>query len=140
MQQNIDGGNGGARGAMTPLKFKASPQDCNFCNRKSLQCSKVAPLLSVASSTSAAKLDVIQVIKERILPSTSGVAKNVLPKMIMIMKPSPPALTQVALMDKTRRGIMCKTQMTYKQLINCSKIQRSRLKFHESMHYLLKCW
>ena len=38
---------------MAPLKFKASPQGCKFCNRKSLHFSKVAPLLSVASSTSA---------------------------------------------------------------------------------------
>ena len=38
---------------MAPLKFKASPQECNFCNRKSLQFSKVAPLLLVASSASA---------------------------------------------------------------------------------------
>ena len=42
----------GARRAMAPLNFKDS-QDCNFYNRKSLQFSKVAPLLSVASSASA---------------------------------------------------------------------------------------
>ena len=42
----------GARGAMATLKFKDSLQNCNFCNRKSLQFSKVAPLLSVASSAS----------------------------------------------------------------------------------------
>ena len=32
------------QGVMAPLKFKASPQECNFCKRKSLQISKVAPL------------------------------------------------------------------------------------------------
>ena len=37
---------------MAPLKFKASPQECKFCNRKSLQFSKVAPLLLVAPSAS----------------------------------------------------------------------------------------
>ena len=43
----------GGRGAMASLKFKASPYECNFYNRKSLQFIKVAPLLSVAPSTSA---------------------------------------------------------------------------------------
>ena len=43
----------GGKGAMAPLKFKTSPQDCSFCNRKSLQFSKVAPLtVSIASSAS----------------------------------------------------------------------------------------
>ena len=40
------------QGAMAPLKFKTSLQECNFSNRKSLQFSKVATLLSVVSSTS----------------------------------------------------------------------------------------
>ena len=38
------------RGAMATLKFNASSQVCNFYNGKSLQFSKVAPLLQVVSS------------------------------------------------------------------------------------------
>ena len=47
--QTIGGGN---RGDRSPLKFKAFPWECNFCNRKLLEYSKVAPLLSAASSAS----------------------------------------------------------------------------------------
>ena len=36
---NIRGGNRG----MAPINFKTSLQECNFCNRKSLQISKVPP-------------------------------------------------------------------------------------------------
>ena len=39
----IGGGNRGARGAMALLKFKISPQDCNYCNRKSLQFQQSGP-------------------------------------------------------------------------------------------------
>ena len=43
------------QGAMARLKFKTSLQECNFSTRKSLQFSKVAPLLSVVSSASVLK-------------------------------------------------------------------------------------
>ena len=42
----------GGKGPWPLLNSRPLLQDCNFCNRKSLQFSKVTPSLSVASSTS----------------------------------------------------------------------------------------
>ena len=35
---------------MAPIKFKATPSECNFCNRNLLQFTKMAPLTLITSS------------------------------------------------------------------------------------------